>query len=184
VDAGYYYGDGSFWVEGGAYPDLPDASGGRDASTGDGSIGCSALSACCATLTGASQSLCNSVAGSGNATNCSTELADLQSLGNCTGVTILAPEGQVPANEIVSDGRLLFWTTSQTPGLLAMPVGGGPITTLLGGSVGNGCSGGIPGDEGCFFLAVDDVNVYVLENKVLPHDLWASGNGGAAGRLS
>ena len=33
VDAGYYYGDGSFFVDGGAYPDLLDASsqGGTDA---------------------------------------------------------------------------------------------------------------------------------------------------------
>jgi hypothetical protein len=62
---------------------------------------------------------------------------------------------------------LLFWTTSQTPGLLAMPVGGGDITILLDGQVGNQCSGGISEDEGCFFLAVDDVNVYVLENTSL-----------------
>jgi hypothetical protein len=79
------------------------------------------------------------------------ELADLQSLGNCTGVTILSSLLQVAPNWLVSDGRLLFWTTSETPGLLAMPVDGGAITILLAGAVGGN------------FLAVDDVNVYVMQ---------------------
>src|SRR5580658_7489473 len=116
VDAGYYYGDGSFFVDGGAYPDLPDGSsqGGTDAGVIDAAPGCGALAACCASLQSASQALCSDVVAQGNATNRATELTQLQGEGDCTGVSILAPEGQVPANELVSDGRLLFWTTSQT----------------------------------------------------------------------
>jgi hypothetical protein len=164
VDAGYYFGDGSFWVEGGAYPDLPDGSvpdvGVADAAMGDASPGCGALSACCATLTASSQALCETIAGAGNATNCATELAQLESEGNCTGVTILASKVQVAPNRMVSDGKLLFWTTTETPGLLAMPVGGGPITILLDGPFNNDYKGV---DNESVFLAVDDVNVYVLE---------------------
>jgi hypothetical protein len=115
--------------------------------------------------------------GSGQRRELLCELAQLESGGSCTGVSVLASQGQVPANELVSDGTTLFWTTSETPGLLAMPVGGGPISILLDGSVGNQCSGGIPEDEGCYFLAVDDINVYVLVNESL---LRVPRNGGAA----
>jgi hypothetical protein len=67
---------------------------------------------------------------------------------------------QVPASRIVSDGSLLFWSTFQTsPGLFAMPVAGGPITILLSAATGNSGGGS--------FLAVDDVNVYVLEGNSL-----------------
>jgi hypothetical protein len=162
VDAGLYYGDGSFWVEGGAYPNPPEAGddGGPDASTVDASTPCGQLAACCPTLTGGPQSLCNSVAAAGDATNCATELAQLQSQGNCTGVTILATDQQVPASRMVSDGTLLFWTTFESaPGLFAMPVQGGTVTTLLSGQAGNSWGGD--------FLAVDDLNVYVLAGNSL-----------------
>ena len=107
VDAGYYHGDGSFWVDGGAYPGLPDGSQGETdaSSTGDAS----------------------------------------------TGVTVLVSQIQVTPNRMVSDGTLLFWTN---PGLYAMPVGGGAITTLLAEQTG--------APSGGSFLAVDDVNLYVL----------------------
>jgi hypothetical protein len=164
VDAGYYYGDGSYFVDGGAYPDVatpPDASGGTDAGVVDAAPGCGALAACCPTLTSASQSLCTSVVSAGNAANCATELAELQNEGDCTGVAILASQVQVTPNYLVSDGSLLFWTTSATPGLLAMPVKGGRITTLLTGPITNDIG---PFTEGTPFLAVDDVNVYILQN--------------------
>jgi hypothetical protein len=161
VDAGYFYGDGSFWVDGDAYPDLPDASeqGAPDAET-DAALGCGALAACCGTLSGATQTLCNTVVGAGNATSCSAELTQLQSGGYCSGSSILATQIQVPANRIVSDGSLLYWTTfDSSPGLMAMPVQGGTITTLLSAPTGN--------EQGGVFLAVDDVNVYVLEGYSL-----------------
>ena len=150
VDAGYYFGDGSFWVDGGAYPDLPDGSSppGTDAGVGDASSGCGPLSSCCVTLTGTSKSLCDSIAASGNATNCSTELTMLQSSGNCTGVTILASQVQDEPSLLVSDGRFLFW--SSAAGVLAMPVRGGPITTLMT-------------TTDVSYLTVDDVNLYVLQ---------------------
>jgi len=155
VDAGYYFGDGSFWVEGGAYHDLPDGSspgpeaGAADGGAGDASSGCGALSVCCATLTGSAQTLCNTIAGSGNPTNCATELTELESLGDCTGVTIVASGIESPASRLLSDGTLLFWTDYlQSAGLLAVPVSGGKVTTLLTGIV--------------QLVAVDDVNVYVL----------------------
>lgn len=162
VDAGYYYGADSFWVDGGAYPELADAAsqGTADAASGDASAGCGALSACCVTLTGTTQALCNTVSGTGDATNCGTALAQLESAGDCTGVTVLASQVQVPASRMVSDGTLLFWSTFEaSPGLFAMPVGGGPITTLLSAETANASGGS--------FLAVDDVNVYVLEGDSL-----------------
>jgi hypothetical protein len=152
IDAGYFFGDGSFWVEGGAYSDLPDgAAVAPDAEIVDASPGCAPLAACCATLGGALGSLCDTIAGSGNASNCATELSQLQGESYCTGVAILATQIQVTPNRLVSDGTTLFWTTAASPGLFAMPVRGGPITTLLAGPVGE-------------FLVVDDVNVYVMES--------------------
>ena len=141
MDAGYFHGDGSFFVDGGAYPDAGAGStarvtAGRDAGI-DAAPGCGPLAACCGSLQGASQTLCSNVVAEGNATDCSAELAQLQGAGECTAVSILASEGDVPANELVSDGTTLFWTTGQTPGLLAMPVGGGAITILVDGAVGN-----------------------------------------------
>jgi len=163
VDAGYYYGDGSYWVDGGAYP--PSDSGGQGSADGatssvDASSGCGALSACCGTLPPTSQSLCNTIAGLGDPTNCVTELEQLQAEGDCTGVSVLASQIQVPPNRLVSDGTLLFWTTAATPGLLAMPVGGGPITVLLDGPISNQCGHSS-------FLAVDSVNLYLLQNDEL-----------------
>jgi hypothetical protein len=116
VDAGKYFGDGSFWVDGGAYHGSPDGSvhGGMDATVLDAAPGCGALAACCASLTGATQTLCNSIVGSGNASNCATELTDLQSLGDCTGVTTLASGIEEPASRLVSDGALLFGRTTWT----------------------------------------------------------------------
>jgi hypothetical protein len=151
VDAGYYYGDGSYWADG-AYPPPSDAASGQtdDAEVIDASPGCAALAACCPTLTGSSQALCDLVAQGGNTANCATELSQLQAEGDCTGATVLASQVQVPPSRLVSDGTMLFWTTTGSPGLLAMPVGGGPITTVLAGPVGD-------------FLAVDDLNVYVLQ---------------------
>jgi hypothetical protein len=162
IDAGYYHGDGAFFVDGGAYPGTLDASGATDAMNGpgDASSGCAALAGCCPSLAAASQSLCNAIAGLGDATNCSTELAQLQGAGDCTGVATLASEIQVPPNWLVSDGTLLFWTTkNETPGLLCMPVGGGAITILLEGPITNENANG--------FLAVDDMNVYLLQNSML-----------------
>jgi hypothetical protein len=172
VDPGYYRGAGSFWVDGGAYPDLPDAAtegsggGADDAAIDDASPGCAALAACCGSLSPSSESLCSSVVSLGDATNCSTELAQLQGGGDCTGVTVLASQVQVTPNRLVSDGRLLFWTTTSTPGLLAMPVGGGAITALL-----NGPPSEFPG-----FLAVDDANIYLLQNAT-------DANGGGVGQF-
>jgi hypothetical protein len=165
VDAGYYQGDGSFFVEGGAYP---DASGGSDASTSgdsgsiDASPGCAALAACCPSLSGSTQSLCETISGLGDATNCATELAQLEGAGECTGVSVLASQIQVQPNALVSDGNLLFWTTEGSPSLLAMPVTGGRITILLDSPISNPV-GIVTGP----FLAVDDVNVYVLMNNSL-----------------
>lgn len=159
VDAGYYYGDGSFWVEGGAYPPGDSGEQGEpDAEGDDAAPGCTALAACCATLSGSSQALCNSVVSGGDATNCATELSQLQAGGDCTGVTVLATHVQITPHLMVSDGTTLFWTTFEaSPGLLAVPVQGGTVTTLLSAQTAN--SGGGQ------FLAVDDVNVYVLEGN-------------------
>ena len=164
VDAGYYYGDGSFWVEGGAYPDVgaPDASSGKDAAIPGDASGCGALSACCTSLSGATQAACNAVVATGNAADCSAELTLLEGGGNCTGVTIVASMVQSTPNRLVSDGTLLFWTTTATPALQAVPVRGGAITTVLTGPIQN--KGGELGQYGDTFLAVDDLNVYVLEN--------------------
>jgi hypothetical protein len=166
VDAGYYFGDGSYWVDGGAYSELPDAAGQQvDAEVVDAAPGCASLAACCPTLAASSQSLCDLAVASGDATTCAAELSQLQAEGECagSGVTVLAAQLQAPANRMVSDGTTLFWTTAATPGLLAMPVQGGPITILLGGLIAN--EGGTLGESGDTFLAVDDVNVYVLENN-------------------
>jgi hypothetical protein len=67
---------------------------------------------------------------------------------------------------MVSDGTLLFWTTASTPGLLAMPVGGGAVTVLLDGPLTNtnAYNVAVPDDT---FLAVDDTNVYVLMRNTL-----------------
>jgi hypothetical protein len=46
---------------------------------------CSTLAACCTTLGGPSQSLCNDVVGAGKAQDCSTELVQLQGEGECPG---------------------------------------------------------------------------------------------------
>ena len=167
VDAGYYYGDGSYWVDGGAYPDAPmpgDASGdaGADGETIDASPGCLPLAACCPSVSGATQSVCESIAQAGNGADCGAELALLQGAGDCTGATVLASLVQVPPDYMVSDGTTLFWLTSATPGLLAMPVEGGPITTLL---TGPGTNDFGPFSEGTPFLAVDDITVYLHQNE-------------------
>jgi hypothetical protein len=169
VDAGYYRGDGSFFVDGGAYPDVGtqlDASvtegGGIDASPG-----CVSLAACCPSLQSGLQGVCNEVVAQGNAVNCAAELGQLEATGDCSGVSVLASQVQVPANRMASDGTLLFWTTASTPGLLAMPVGGGEVTILLDGPLANtdGYSGvTAPNDT---LLAVDDINIYVLMNNAL-----------------
>jgi hypothetical protein len=160
VDAGYYFGDGSFWVEGGAYD---DAGIQLDASSPevDASPGCASLAACCPSLEGSSQGLCDDIVAQGNATDCATELAQLESGGNCTGVSVLAAQIQVQPNLLVSDGTMLFWTTTGSPSLLAMPVMGGPITILLNDPITNP----VYQDFTNPFLAVDNVNVYVLVNN-------------------
>jgi hypothetical protein len=166
VDAGYYRGDGSFFVDGGAYPDArttADSSNAMDAGGLDATPGCAPLAACCSSLQGGSQSVCSDIASQGNATNCSTELTQLQSLGNCTGVSVLASQVQVTPNFLVSDGTLLFWTTKQSPGLLSMPVGGGAISVVLNGPISN--SFGVVNGANPSFLAVDDVNIYVLNDN-------------------
>jgi hypothetical protein len=97
--------------------------------------------------------------GLGNAASCAAELGQLQGTGDCTGVSVLASDVQVPPNVLVSDGTLLFWTTASTPALLSMPVRGGPIKILLTGPITNRWAGA--------FLAVDGSNVYVLQNDEL-----------------
>ena len=153
-DAGIYLGDGSFFADG-AYPSTE--GGTTDGSVIDASTPCGELQACCGTLSGSTQSLCNSVAGSGDATNCAAELSQLQGGGDCTGVTVLATDVQVAPAQMASDGTFLFWSSTQ--GLFAVPVQGGPVTTLVNGPTGN--------QDGTAFLAVDDVNVYLLENESL-----------------
>ena len=175
VDIGYYYGDGSYFVDGGPYPDIvtqadTSSQSGIDGGSADASEGCAALAACCPTVQSTSQSLCNTVAGAGDTANCAAELAELQGEGNCTGVSILASQLQVPPYRIVSDGTLLFWTTNGTPGLLAMPVGGGSVRILLDERIPNAENG---------FLAVDDLNLYVLEAS----DLIRIPKGGGAATL-
>jgi hypothetical protein len=131
-----------------------------DGGLTDATPGCGPLAACCGSLSGATQTLCNTVVGAGNATSCAAELTQLQSGGYCSGSSVLATKIQVPPNRIVSDGKTLYWTTFQSsPGLMAMPVQGGTITTLLSAQTGN--------SQGGVFLAVDDVNVYVLEGYSL-----------------
>jgi len=170
VDAGIYRGDGSFFVDGGAYPDAAvgnDGSSvdGADGSTGiDATPGCAPLAACCSSLTGTSLSLCVSVAESGNAGNCAAELTELEGGGDCMGVSVLASEVQVPPNYMVSDGTTLFWTTNATPGLVAMPVHGGSSAVVLSGAVTNTLLGG---NSPVVFLYVDAVNVYILQNDGL-----------------
>jgi hypothetical protein len=168
VDAGYYRGDGSFFVDGGAYPDVGTSTlGPVDGGGIDASPGCQTLAACCSSLSSGNQMLCATVVASGNATSCAAELTQLQSGGDCMGISVLASLIQVPANRMVSDGTLLFWTTSSTPGLLAMPVGGGAVTALLD-SVGRNTNGYpgvfVPDDT---FLAVDATNVYALMNNAI-----------------
>ncbi|MGD0524156.1 MAG: hypothetical protein ABSE49_03370 [Polyangiaceae bacterium] len=51
----------------------------------DATTPCTTLVACCATLTGAPQTLCNAVVGIGNANDCSTELSQLAGEGDCVG---------------------------------------------------------------------------------------------------
>jgi hypothetical protein len=153
-------GTRSYFTDGGASADVATATdsaghAGSDAGSGDASFGCGALSACCASLSASTQSLCSTVAASGNAAQCSAELVLLQGAGDCTGVTILAEQVQVPPNRIASNGTSLFWATFEnSPGLSSMPVGGGPIKILLNGQTAN--------SQGGAFLGVDDVNVYVL----------------------
>jgi hypothetical protein len=157
VDAGCFYGDGSYFVDGAAYPDVatpPDGSGhgGPDAAF-DAAPGCGPLAACCGSLHGASQTLCTSVVAQGNATDCSAELTQLRATGDCTGVSVLATDVQYPPSWMVSDGTALFWTTSQGPGLVSMPVAGGAIRTLVTAVV--------------QLIAVDATNVYVVESAGL-----------------
>jgi hypothetical protein len=168
VDAGYYFGDGSYFVDGGAYADVggPLDAPTRDAQAGDATSGCGALSACCSSLTTASQSLCDAVAAQGNAANCSTELAELQGGGDCTGVAVLATEVQIPPNRLVSDGTLLFWTTTNSPALLSMPVRGGAVRSLLTGPITNTVTVNNAAVD-VEYLAVDGANVYVLDNGSL-----------------
>jgi hypothetical protein len=161
VDAGEYHGDGSFFVDGGAHSDAGtpgDASDHTDATADGGAVdataGCAPLSACCVSLPSTSEALCNEVVAQGQATACATELVQLQNSGNCMGVSVIASQVQVPPSWLVSDGTSLFWTTNESPGLLAMPVGGGTITVLVNEPITN-ASGG--------FLAVDSVNIYVQQ---------------------
>jgi hypothetical protein len=72
--------------------------------------------------------------------------------GSDGGATIIASEIQQMPTNLASDGTSLFWTSSVGAGapLSSMPVGGGPITTVVPAPVPGG------------FLAVDDVNVYFL----------------------
>jgi hypothetical protein len=158
-DAGLYYGDGSFFVDGGAYPDTGAITDSAVTVANDAAPGCSALAACCGSLSAANESLCTAIVTLGNAANCSAELQQLQAAGECTGALILASHVQVAPQLLVSDGNLLFWTTTTAPALLAMPVQGGPITILLTGPISNTWSAP--------FLAVDGVNVYVLANDQL-----------------
>jgi hypothetical protein len=156
IDAGRYFGDGSFFVDGGAYPDVGASTPPtRDASSGiDATPGCAPLASCCGSLSGSLQSLCVGVASSGNTTNCSAELTQLEGDGQCMGISIVASEIQLPPSRLISDGTTLFWTNyQQSAGLLAAPVGGGPVTTLLTGIVD--------------VVYADDVNVYAIVGSSL-----------------
>ncbi len=162
MDAGIYRGPGSYFVDGGAYRDSGSVGdigprGNPDARAIDASAGCAPLASCCPTLPGSSQSLCDDIATQGNAADCATELTQLQGEGECDGVTVLASQVQVAPVCMASDGTTLFWTTGSTPGMLAMPVGGGSITTVLSGPATGG--GEVPG----FCLAVDETNIYFLD---------------------
>jgi hypothetical protein len=170
VDASEYRGDGSFFLDATGAGDA--LSGGSDGSSGtggdasagtDATPGCAPLAACCGSLTGTSRSLCASVAASGNAANCSAELSELEGNGDCTGVSVLASQIQVVPTWLASDGTTLFYVTSESPGLLAVPVGGGAVATLLSGKVNPD------------FLVVDDVNVYVMEphSNGSPFSAWS-----------
>jgi hypothetical protein len=66
------------------------------------------------------------------------------------GPTAIASEIQVPPTDLASDGTALFWVSSVGAGgpVSTMPVGGGPIQSVVPGLIGGG------------FFAVDDVNVY------------------------
>jgi hypothetical protein len=165
IDAGYFHGDGSYFADGahadtGAPYDATIHGGADAAGSADAPSSCNALLACCPSLPGATQSLCKTVAGLDDGANCSAELTQLESGGDCTGVTVLATNVQVSPSRMASDGTTLFWTTSQgAPGLLAMPVGGGPIKIVLDGPVTNNSAAG--------FLAVDAVNLYVMQDDSL-----------------
>ena len=178
LDAGWYRGDGSYFVDGGTAADvvtvvdasLPDAT---VLTHPDASPGCTALAACCGSLSSSTRSLCTTVAGLGSATNCATELAELESGGSCTGVTVLTSDVPWGPASLVSDGTTLFWTANTSGGsapfgLYAMPVGGGAIKTLLD-------------DDSVYeVLSVDDLNLYIVRGGIvrLPK------NGGAPSFIS
>jgi hypothetical protein len=172
IDAGYYRGDGSFFVDAAVYPDVGsprDAPMTTDAVAVDGGLvaACATLAACCPSLQGGSQSLCASTALADSATNCSAEQAQLAAVGDCTGVSVLASQVQATPTWLVSDGTTLFWTTGATPALLAMPVEGGAVTVLLEGPITNNPIPNRVDCSACAFLGVDDVNVYILESNSL-----------------
>jgi hypothetical protein len=67
--------------------------------------------------------------------------------------TVVASGIQLTPSNLVSDGTNLYWLTSEGTGgpLLSMPVGGGAISTVVSAQLGGG------------FLAVDDTNVYFID---------------------
>jgi hypothetical protein len=71
------------------------------------------------------------------------------------GVMTVASEIQEPPWQMVSDGTTLFWLTDNASTLSSMPVGGGAIKTVLPANVGGG------------LLAVDDVNVYIVQHSAV-----------------
>jgi hypothetical protein len=70
--------------------------------------------------------------------------------GSDGGATSIASLIQETPTNLASDGTSLFWVSSVGAGgpVSSMPVGGGPITTVVPGLIGGG------------YLFVDDVNVY------------------------
>jgi hypothetical protein len=77
------------------------ASGRGAPSDAGAATGCAPLAACCATLTGATESLCIAVVGQDNARNCATELSELVAGGNCGTVGNPTPPD---AGQTTSDG--------------------------------------------------------------------------------
>jgi hypothetical protein len=88
--------------------------------------------------------------------------------------TMVATDIQVPVVQLLSDGATLFWV-DETGILSSMPVGGGPIKTLLTGEVDSGIDTEPQGTAKTALLSVDSVSVYLYQ--IDTPVLGASGGG-------